>query len=232
MGQVFSDSALAPNGRRVTISCRDVELQPGWMWHGRLSSKTVAVGVTVGMADYWDRAVEFNGATQAERIRYGNRPLIVGTDPQGSWMSVWQGPHHSLVFGGAASVPTLSMLVSILDDLSIVDRPEGLVVTPRPLSGLVLWSMIGYKFTSAGLISVLPRAEAATLVPHERGQATEYGEVWANSLRIDGQIRGRKYVHATATAITIIDDDLGRVPEVTRSGQEALLTSLDVRWDG
>jgi hypothetical protein len=227
----ITQTALAPDGSRVTVSCRTARVQPDWYWHMRLTSKTVAIGASVTTTDYFDHTVRVRGLRPTEQITYGGRPFALGVDAAAkSWMAAWTSVHHSLVFGGPAPAPRIGALVAVLESLKITDRPEGMTLSAVPGSGVVMWGLSGVKFSDSGMITMYPRTDAHALVPDQAGLRVEHGEVWSKSLETGGPSRGRKFLHAGDSTICTIEDDLGRDPGVTADGQAELIASLDVRW--
>lgn len=227
-----TQTAIAPDGRRVTISCRTMLLHDIWHWQMLLTSSTAAVGVSVTPADYVDVVIPMLQVTVTQEVSYRTRPFLVGVDAEsGNWFAGWKGVHHCLTMGGPTPAPDLATLTGLLDQLSITDTPEGLVMIPVSGSTLRLWSLCVTKYADAGLITIYPRAEANALVPLGEGKSVEHGQVWIKGLDVNGELRGRMFVHVGQTAIATIDDDLDLIHEVTRAGQEDLISSLDVRWD-
>lgn len=227
----ITQTALAPDGSQVAMSCRTARVQPDWYWHMRLTSKTVAIGASVTTTDYFDHTVRVRGLRPTEQITYGGRPFALGVDAATRcWMAAWTSVHHSLVFGGPAPAPRIGALVAVLESLEITDRPEGMTVSAVPGSGVVMWGLSGVKFSDSGMITMYPRTDAHALVPDQAGLRVEHGEVWSKSLETGGPARGRTFLHAGDSAICTIEDDLGRDPQVTPDGQAELIASLDVRW--
>jgi hypothetical protein len=228
----ITHTALSPDGRQITMSCRANRLQADWFWHMRLTSRTVALGVSVAAPDYFDHTVASRGMQPRQEITYAGRPFVLGIDErETSWMAAWKGAYHCLTFGGATPAPMLAPLVALLEQLEITDRPEGMTVRPVPGSGVVTWGLSGVKVADAGMVTIYARADAASLLPDQPGLRVENGRVWSKSLDTGSQSRSRKYVHVGESAVCTIDDDLGRDPAVTADGQAELLASLSVRWD-
>ncbi|UBU16243.1 hypothetical protein [Nonomuraea gerenzanensis] len=225
-------TALAPDGRRVTLSCRSENVQGDWQWQMRLTSKTIAVGLGVAGPGYADGAMAALKMSVRQQIVYRAQPLVVMVDAaEESWMAAWKGPHHTLHLGGAAPAPDLGTITGLLDQLSITDTPDGLLVTPQPGSDVVMWGLYGTKYTQAGKISFYPAEDAQGLLPEDQeGLAVDHGRVWVKSMEVDGKDRGRKYLHASANSVALINDSLNRLPWVTKAGQEELLQSLEIRW--
>jgi hypothetical protein len=227
----IAQTALAPDGSQVTMSCRTARVQPDWFWHMRLTSKTVAIGVSVTGTDYFDHTVRVRGLRPTDQITYGGRPFVLGVDTDTrSWMAAWNGVHHGLVFGGAAPAPRIGALVTVLESLEVTDHPEGMTLSAIPGSGVVMWGLSGVKFSDSGMITMYPRTDAHALLPAQAGLRVEHGEVWSKSLETGGSSRGRKFLHAGDTAVCTIEDDLGRDPTVTADGQAELIASLRVSW--
>lgn len=226
-----TQTTLAPDGRRVTLSCRNENVQKSWQWHMRVTGKTLAVGLGVAGPDYVEITQQALNMTVQQELLYRGRPLMIMIDAaQENWMAAWKGAHHTLHLAGATPTPELSAVTGLLDQLSITDTTEGLVVTPQPGSDLVMWGLYGTKFTDAGMMNIYPLEDAKNLIPAEDGLAVEHGHVWVKALDVNGEVRGRKYLHAGGNSVALIDDDLGRIPRVTKAGQEELLKSLDIRW--
>lgn len=231
--KVMRETAIAPDGSRVTFACRANRVQDGWHWHMRLTSNTLAISAAVAVPDYFDHAVSTGRYRVREEISYAGRPFALGVnDANTAWMAAWKSTHHCLAFGGLAPAPSLASLVGVLAQLSIVDRPDGMTVRPLPGSGIVTWGLSAVRFADAGMVTIFRRTEASQLLPSDEGLRVEHGQVWSKKLETESGARDRKFLHAGDTAVCTIEDDLGRDPAVTRAGQEELLSSLDVRWAG
>jgi hypothetical protein len=231
--KTIKETAIAPDGSRVTFACRAERIQAGWHWHMRLTSNTLAISAAVAVPDYFDHAVSTGRYSPGEEISYAGRPLVLGVNnADNAWLAAWKGTHHCLVFGGLAPAPSLTSLVGVLTQLSIVDRPDGMTVRPLPGSGIITWGLSGIRFADAGMVTIFRRSEASQLLPSEAGLRVEHGQVWSKKLETESGARDRKFLHAGDTAVCTIEDDLGRDPAVTKAGQEELLSSLDVRWAG
>ena len=224
-------TAIAPDGRRVTVECR-ADLQDGWFWQARMTSKTLAIGVSVAHAGYADSSIDENGYETTHTVTYHGHPLRIAVSPLGEGFVVaWRSKHHSVVFGGAGPAPRPADIVALLDQFSILDGRDGLVLRPLPGTDIVMWNLYGVKFTAAGMLTVYPRDEAAGLVPESPGLAVGSGTVWKKTLDSGTASKAlAKYVHVGADAVAMLNDDLGRDPDVTEAGQEALLESLVVTW--
>jgi hypothetical protein len=226
-----TQTALAPDGRRVTISCRAESVQEEWQWQMRLTSTTSAVGIGVAGLGYTERAMAALKMSVNQEIHYRSQPLVVMLDAtQENWMAAWKGPFHTLHMSGATPAPDLGVITGLLDQLSISDTPEGLVVVPQPGSDITMWGMYGTKFTKAGKISFYPAEDAQGLIPAEKGLSVDHGQVWSKGMEINGVQRGRKFLHAGGNAVALVNDSLGRLPWVTKTDQEELLQSLEIRW--
>lgn len=229
--QKHTQTALAPDGRRVTLSCRAENVQGDWQWQMRLTGKTIAVGLGVAGPAYLDGVKSALSMAATQEIAYRGQPLFILMDASGeNWMAAWKGPFHTLHLGGATPTPDLGTITGVFDQLSITDTPEGLVVTPQPGSDLTMWGMYGMKYTQAGKISFYPAEDAQGLLPTEEGLAVEHGRVWSKGMEINGDNRGRKFLHAGGNAVALVNDSLGRLPWVTKESQEELLSSLEIRW--
>jgi len=229
---LHTHSATAPDGRRVTVSCRSKVLQEEWFWHTRMTSRTLAIGVSVASPDYADHSIERNEYTVQQTVTYRGRPLVVALAPDADgYLVAWKGPHHSVVFGGAGNAPRLGDLTDLLDQFAITDTPDGLQLRPQPGSGVIMWGIFAVKFADAGMITAYPREDATALIPDQPGLRVERGTVWKKTLDNGTGMPGHaKYLHAGDGAVCMIDDDFGRDPGVTLDGQEELLSSLTVHW--
>jgi hypothetical protein len=230
---VQTHSGIAPDGRRVTISC-SASLQDGWFWHARMTSKTLAIGVSVAGADYADMSIKHHSYRVIEAVSYLARPLVVAVAPDNDgYLVAWKSVHHCIVFGGAGSAPRLGDIVKLLDQFTIEDSVAGLVMRPQPGNGIVMWNMYGVKFSDAGMITLMPREESAGLIPDQPGLTVQTGTLWKKTLdNATGGTTLSKFLHVSDQAVAMINDEYGRDPDVTRSGQEALLSSLAVQWGG
>lgn len=224
--------AIAPNGDAVTLSCVTETMQDDWFWHARMTSKTLAIGVSVGTHEYAEYGIAHNDYTVTQTVQYRGRPLLVAVSPDRlGWQVVWNGPYHSMIFGGAGSAPALRAIVELLDQITLKDSPAGLEIKPQPGSDIVMWSLYGVKFTDSGMVTIYPRDDAAALIPKQEGLAVAQGTVWKKTVdAADGKASLGKYLHAGTEAVAMINDDLGRNPDVTADGQEQLLATLDIRW--
>ncbi|MFG1673133.1 hypothetical protein [Micromonospora sp. NPDC049282] len=227
-----TQSALAPDGRRWTISCACESLQEEWFWHARLTSKSFAISVAIGHRDYAAGAVEAGGYQVRERLTYRSHPLILAVSPEGEgYLVTWESRHHSLVFGGPGAPPRLADVILLLDQLRMQDSADGLRLRPSAGSDVVMWGLFGVKFSDAGMVTMYPRNEATGLVPDQPGLAVAAGQLWRKTISSPtGEPGQSKFILAGDNTVAVVDDDLGRDRTVTRSGQETLLATLAVRW--
>ncbi|MEV0595955.1 hypothetical protein [Nonomuraea cavernae] len=238
MGVERTHVGLAPDGRWVSVTCVSETMQEDWQWGFRLTSRTMAVGVTVARADFLDFLIEDGGLRQVQQVTYRGQSLTLYYDrADENWVAGLRSTHHSLTIAGTippkdseTKAPTLKAIVALLDQLVVKDVPQGLTLDPHPGSGITMWAITGQKVTDAGPITLYRRAEATGLLSTEPGLAVQGGEVWKKTLGGEDGGLGRKYVHAGETAVCMIDDDLGVLPWVTKAGQEQLLTTLKVSW--
>ncbi|MCZ7376037.1 hypothetical protein [Micromonospora sp. WMMC250] len=229
---VKTQIAVAPDGRRVTVSCRAERLQEEWFWHARLTSKAFAISVAVGRPQYAADSVAAGGYQLRERVSYGTHPLTVSVSPEGEgYLVTWESTHHSLVFGGPGQAPRLRDIITLLDELRPQDGVDGLRLRPAPGSETVMWGLFGVKFTDAGMVSFYPRQEATGLVPDQPGLSVPAGDLWRKTIGSpDGSAGQSKYILANDSSVAVLDDDFGRAATITQAAQEALLSSLSVKW--
>ncbi|MFB9967240.1 hypothetical protein [Sinosporangium siamense] len=198
----------------------------------RLTSKVLAVGVTISGPGYLDLLTEIHGLTTVQQVTYRGHPLLITVDSANeNWTVGWTGAHHTLTLGGSLPAPGLDLVVGLMDQLTIEDHPDGMVVSPLPGSGIVMWSVSGVMATGAGPMTLYRRDEAHALIPTQPGARVQNGEVWKKGLEIGERTVGYKYVHVGADAVCMIDDRVGKIPGITAQSMEDVLSSLSVQWE-
>ncbi|GGJ95401.1 hypothetical protein GCM10010123_26480 [Pilimelia anulata] len=205
-------------------------LPDDWFWTLRVTAPHAAVGLTVGAAGYLARrAGEFPQRAEAVTFRGQQVALSTGgTAAEPRWLAGLAGPHHDLMVAGAGPTPRLADVLALLDDLRPADHPDGLVL--RPVPAVRLWGLSGRRYVAGvGTVTVYPRAEAAGLVPEQRGKAVAHGEVWATTAGF-APGTGGYFVHAGENAVAMVRDERGVEPDATDAAVADLLGSLRLDW--
>lgn len=157
------------------------------------------------------------GGEVVEQLSALGGTLVIARNPEDFGIAAWRGRWHDVFVWLNEPGITARQVLSMYDRLEFVDGPLGVLVqTGASPNETIYREEVIKSVPNVGPLEIIEASMAVDLVPNWSGAKVRSGEVWQlESTSGDGGTR-RTFVHASFTAVTVLDAERVSNPDENR----------------